>query len=246
MKGILFTCIIHFYSCVANRNYLNQYEILIKQGYFYDVKSQLEGYGFTYFQQIAGVSIFEGNDEYNVRSSKENVAELKQILTDKVLDITQAFYIDPDLPSVLGQFYETEGAEDSEEMGGRLFGDSVDGYDRNMFLTCSPYYDSGHGIDAVWKNFDGYNVTVAVVDIGVSVNHDELRTQIRIAHNFETNDEDVEPEDYGIQYGLLTNHGNSAASVIGAVKDNTLCSAGVAYNASIAGKLTLNCQTFQN
>ncbi|WAR12467.1 FURI1-like protein [Mya arenaria] len=103
-----------------------------------------------------------------------------------------------------------------------------------MFLTCSPYYDTGHGIDAVWENFDGYNITVAVVDIGVSVKHDELSAKIRIAHNFETNDENVEPEDYGIQYSQLTNHGNSAASVIGAVKDNKLCSAGVAYNANIA------------
>ncbi|XP_052815303.1 furin-1-like [Mya arenaria] len=191
----------------------------------------MESQGFTYLQQIAGVSIFQGNEGYKERSSKENVAKLKQILADKVLDIEQAYYIDPDLHSVLGGDYETERAEDDDE---RSFDDFDDDFDRSMFLTCSPYYDTGHGIDAVWENFDGYNITVAVVDIGVSVKHDELSAKIRIAHNFETNDENVEPEDYGIQYSQLTNHGNSAASVIGAVKDNKLCSAGVAYNANIA------------
>lgn len=46
-------------------------------------------------------------------------------------------------------------------------------------LVCSPFYEEGEGIDAAWElGFTGKGVTIAIIDVGVDVDHLELRANI--------------------------------------------------------------------
>ncbi|WAQ94922.1 NEC2-like protein [Mya arenaria] len=119
----------------------------------------------------------------------------------------------------------------------------------NTYPVCSqqdhrfedePYWDEGEKIDETWKlGITGEGITVAILDIGFTVDHPELQPNINknLTFNVVTYNGDVSAvlfHDYIGETIHKTNHGNDCASVVAAVKGNKMCSAGVAHNSKIA------------
>ena len=90
--------------------------------------------------------------------------------------------------------------------------------------TADPFRASQWNLDrigapAAWRVATGSGVTVAVVDSGVDLRHEDLAGQLLPGHDFVDNDDD--PQD---AYG----HGTHVAGIIGALADNGKGVAGVA------------------
>jgi len=50
---------------------------------------------------------------------------------------------------------------------------------QNPFLVCPPFYEERERIDAAWGNgFTGQGVIVAVLDVGVDIDHLELQANV--------------------------------------------------------------------
>ncbi|XP_052795112.1 neuroendocrine convertase 2-like [Mya arenaria] len=115
-----------------------------------------------------------------------------------------------------------------------------EGTDQQERFEEEPYWDEGEGIDETWKlGITGEGITVAILDIGFTVDHPELQPNINksLTFNVVTYDADVSAVLFHNYIGETihkTNHGNDCASVVAAVKGNKMCSAGVAYNSKIA------------
>ncbi|XP_053392498.1 extracellular subtilisin-like protease isoform X2 [Mercenaria mercenaria] len=105
--------------------------------------------------------------------------------------------------------------------------------------VCDKYY--GMGIENAWsRGFTGKGVVVAVTDVGINTNLDDLEPNIEdeLSFNFMKNTKDVTPESFPFYADRSeTDHGNRCASLIAAVKGNGVCSAGIAFNATIARKV---------
>jgi subtilisin family serine protease len=83
----------------------------------------------------------------------------------------------------------------------------------------------------VWeRGIDGQGVTVAVVDGGIELDHEDLRANIarQLSHNYRTGRSDPTPPD------LSDDHGTAVAGIIGAAR-NGLGGVGVAPAARLAG-----------
>ncbi|XP_052796277.1 neuroendocrine convertase 2-like isoform X2 [Mya arenaria] len=115
-----------------------------------------------------------------------------------------------------------------------------DGPDQDHRFEDEPYWDEGEKIDETWKlGITGEGITVAILDIGFTVDHPELQPNINknLTFNVVTYNGDVSAvlfHDYIGETIHKTNHGNDCASVVAAVKGNKMCSAGVAHNSKIA------------
>ncbi|XP_060590055.1 neuroendocrine convertase 2-like [Ruditapes philippinarum] len=103
---------------------------------------------------------------------------------------------------------------------------------------CWPYY--GMDIQEAWSlGYTGLGVNVAIVDIGVDVDHPDLKRNIDLNLSYSFVDKNysfVNPErfrDY-METEEVTSHGTMAAGLIGAEFGNQNCSAGVAFNAKLA------------
>jgi proprotein convertase subtilisin/kexin type 2 len=83
----------------------------------------------------------------------------------------------------------------------------------------------------VWeRGFDGSGVTVAVVDDGLEVGHEDLRVNVAqgLSHNYRTGDGDPTPAE------KVTSHGTAVAGIIAAARNGT-GGIGVAPSAKLAG-----------
>ncbi|KAK3581129.1 hypothetical protein CHS0354_033924 [Potamilus streckersoni] len=98
------------------------------------------------------------------------------------------------------------------------------------------YY--GMGIEEVWAmGYQGYNVTVAIVDIGVEMNHRELYPNIdmNLSHCYGDKSCDANPPKHtNYEEYQQIDHGSKCAGLVAAVKNNQFCSAGVAPRANLA------------
>lgn len=106
-------------------------------------------------------------------------------------------------------------------------------------LICSNYY--GMGIEKVWNDgYTGKDIRIAVTDVGINTDLLDLSASIdkNLSYNYFTNSRDITPEYFpGFQdrAQYFTDHGNRMASVIAAVKENNVCSAGIAYKSKVVG-----------
>ena len=102
------------------------------------------------------------------------------------------------------------------------------------------YFSSGSGnlgedISHDASTYDGTDVTVAIVDTGVEIRHEDLKDRLvadtdgRISHNFNTNTADPSPT------GCEGDHGTSVTGLAVATKDNNLGGYGVAPGAQFVG-----------
>ncbi|XP_053391077.1 furin-1-like [Mercenaria mercenaria] len=103
-------------------------------------------------------------------------------------------------------------------------------------LVCEKYY--GMGIENAWsRGYTGKGVVVAVTDVGINAKLKDLEPNVddELCFNFINNSTNVTPE-YFPSFRELSqpDHGNRCASLIAAVKGNEFCSAGIAFNATIA------------
>ncbi|XP_060566356.1 endoprotease aex-5-like [Ruditapes philippinarum] len=104
-------------------------------------------------------------------------------------------------------------------------------------LVCEHYY--GMGVEKVWsRGYNGSGVTIAITDVGINTHLSDLKDNLNetLSFNFVDNNNNVTPEFfYNIpeKAAFLTDHGNKMASIIGAIKGNNRCSAGIAHNATI-------------
>ncbi|XP_060580578.1 neuroendocrine convertase 2-like, partial [Ruditapes philippinarum] len=103
---------------------------------------------------------------------------------------------------------------------------------------CWPYY--GMDIQEAWSlGYTGLGVNVAIVDIGVDVDHPDLKRNIDLNLSYSFVDKNysfVSPDrfrDY-METEEVTSHGTMAAGLIGAEFGNLICSAGVAFNGKLA------------
>ncbi|XP_053392501.1 uncharacterized protein LOC123563904 isoform X2 [Mercenaria mercenaria] len=103
-------------------------------------------------------------------------------------------------------------------------------------LVCEKYY--GMGIENAWlRGYTGKGVVVAVTDVGINTDLKDLEQNVddKLCFNFMSNSTNVTPENFSSYRELSEpDHGNRCASLIAAVKGNEFCSAGIAYNATIA------------
>ncbi|XP_045212991.2 neuroendocrine convertase 2-like [Mercenaria mercenaria] len=94
------------------------------------------------------------------------------------------------------------------------------------------------GVENAWsRGYSGKGVVVAVTDIGINTDLIDLQPNIdgNLCFNFINNSTNVTPEYlHSYREESFTDHGNRCASLIAAVKGNEVCSAGIAFNASIA------------
>ncbi len=101
-----------------------------------------------------------------------------------------------------------------------------------------PFYDRQWGLatieaEAAWKFSTGSNVTIAVIDSGVDLDHPELAGRIVEGYDF-VNEDTVADDDYG--------HGTLVAGVAAAAAHNDQGIAGVAWNAKILPVKVLDSQ----
>ena len=88
-------------------------------------------------------------------------------------------------------------------------------------------------VDDVWRDnhFYGRGVVVGVVDDGLQYTHPDLRNNYDASLSWDYFDHDPDP----IPNPLKDEHGTPCSGLVGAVKDNGVCGAGVAPQVSLAG-----------
>ena len=92
-----------------------------------------------------------------------------------------------------------------------------------------PFYDKQWALEkieaeAAWKVSTGSNITIAVIDSGVDLDHPELEARVVEGYDFVNDDRDAD-DDYG--------HGTLVAGVAAATTNNDIGIAGLAWNAQI-------------
>ncbi|XP_053380000.1 neuroendocrine convertase 2-like [Mercenaria mercenaria] len=90
------------------------------------------------------------------------------------------------------------------------------------------------------KGLPENGVTIAIMDGGIDIHLLDLERNINteLSYNFVQDNKNVTAEHFNDERPdtlHVTDHGNRVASVLAAVKGNKLCSAGIAYDATIAG-----------
>lgn len=100
-------------------------------------------------------------------------------------------------------------------------GGAKDGFDMNL----GPAWQKG---------YTGKGVVVSILDDGIQTNHPDLALNYdhEASTDINDNDDDPMPRDNGDN-----KHGTRCAGEVAAVAFNRFCGVGVAYNASIGGKL---------
>ncbi|XP_053380575.1 proprotein convertase subtilisin/kexin type 4-like [Mercenaria mercenaria] len=125
-------------------------------------------------------------------------------------------------------------------------------YFGNMYapnLVCSNYY--GMDISKAWsRGYTGKGVTVGITGVGINTDLLDLQQNIdeRLCMNFVNNSKDVTPEYYNnirAISDIKSDHDNRIASIVAATKGNNFCSAGVAYNATIAALKIFQLKLYQ-
>ncbi|XP_060577442.1 neuroendocrine convertase 2-like [Ruditapes philippinarum] len=98
------------------------------------------------------------------------------------------------------------------------------------------------GVQKVWaKNITGKGVKIAIIGAGINTDLKDLKRNIgdcELCKNFIQNSTDVAPESFKDLLDKppsVADHGNKVASIVAAEKDNNICSAGIAYDATIIG-----------
>ena len=86
-------------------------------------------------------------------------------------------------------------------------------------------------IQAVWDNYTGAGVTIAIVDDGLETGHEDFVGNINTTLDYDWNDVDNDPN----PVLASNNHGTSVAGVAAARGDNGIGVAGAAYEAEIVG-----------
>ncbi|XP_052817372.1 neuroendocrine convertase 2-like isoform X2 [Mya arenaria] len=113
----------------------------------------------------------------------------------------------------------------------------------NGKLFCRPFYDELLSIEKAWEfGYTGKGLSIAILDVGVDIDHPELKDNIDvgISYNFIDKDDsaNVIPEFHGYLPAsfYLTNHGNAVASIVAGVTRNKTCDycgAGVAFDSEL-------------
>jgi len=87
------------------------------------------------------------------------------------------------------------------------------------------------------KGYTGKGVVVSILDDGIQTNHPDLALNYdhQASTDINDNDDDPMPRDNGDN-----KHGTRCAGEVAAVAFNQYCGDGVAYNASIGGKVICN------
>lgn len=87
------------------------------------------------------------------------------------------------------------------------------------------------------KGYTGKGVVVSILDDGIQTNHPDLALNYdhQASTDINDNDDDPMPRDNGDN-----KHGTRCAGEVAAVAFNQYCGVGVAYNASIGGKIICN------
>jgi len=87
------------------------------------------------------------------------------------------------------------------------------------------------------KGYTGKSVVVSILDDGIQTNHPDLALNYdhQASTDINDNDDDPMPRDNGDN-----KHGTRCAGEVAAVAFNQYCGVGVAYNASIGGKVIYN------
>ncbi|XP_053380524.1 proprotein convertase subtilisin/kexin type 6-like [Mercenaria mercenaria] len=91
------------------------------------------------------------------------------------------------------------------------------------------------GVEEAWsQGYTGKGVTIATMDVGIDTHLLDLERNINQewSYNFVQDNTDVTAEHFHFDHPVL-GHGNNIASVLAAEKGNSICSAGIAYNATI-------------
>ncbi|XP_053383020.1 neuroendocrine convertase 2-like [Mercenaria mercenaria] len=103
---------------------------------------------------------------------------------------------------------------------------------------CWPYY--GMDVQEAWSlGYTGVGVRVAVVDIGVEMEHPDLKQNLdkNFSYSFvDRNHSDVNPQRFPSYWETeeITSHGTMAAGLIAGEFGNNHCSSGIAFDAKLA------------
>ncbi|KAL3888419.1 hypothetical protein ACJMK2_000786 [Sinanodonta woodiana] len=102
--------------------------------------------------------------------------------------------------------------------------------------VCNQYY--AMEIEDAWTmSYEGNNVTVAIVDIGVELTHKDLNKNIdlRLSYNYFKDDYNANPPDHtDYPERVDIEHGSKCAGLVAALRNNDFCSAGVAPKSRLA------------
>lgn len=109
-------------------------------------------------------------------------------------------------------------------------------FPNQWFLNRGAVDGSDMNVMPAWqKGFTGKNVVVTILDDGIQSNHPDLAQNYdpQASTDINGNDDDPTPRDNGDN-----KHGTRCAGEVAAVAFNEYCGVGIAYNASIGGKLS--------
>ncbi|XP_052809068.1 neuroendocrine convertase 2-like isoform X2 [Mya arenaria] len=198
-----------------------------------EVKALLKEHYFEFQAQVVDdLFIFTYENDTKKVFQETELKSLKRSFHGMIQDIQQCRIMQKAELEGIDYEHASENNRNIETNGGLT--------DQDQRFEEEPFWDEGEGIDEAWKlGITGEGVTVAILDIGFTVDHPELETNINkhLTFNSVTNNADVSALLFHNYIGETihnTNHGNDCASVVAAVKGNKMCSAGVAYNSKIA------------
>ncbi|XP_053474688.1 proprotein convertase subtilisin/kexin type 5 [Ictalurus furcatus] len=108
-------------------------------------------------------------------------------------------------------------------------------WDNMWYIHCDQNCLTDMNIKAAWsRGYTGKGVVVTILDDGVEKQHPDLKQNYdaRASHDVNGNDADPTP-----RYDATNEnrHGTRCAGVVAATANNSLCTAGIAYNARIGG-----------
>ncbi|XP_052781406.1 neuroendocrine convertase 2-like isoform X2 [Mya arenaria] len=194
---------------------------------FEEIKFKSGDFGFKYIKQIAiKLHVFEANTTALWRADQLSRAFREQFSSE--ISAAEPYH-ESEVPSRSPTPYRGRNRSRNRR----------DLRKSQLYKSCAVYYDPD--VEEAWKiGYTGKNVTVAVVDTGVYVDHPDLRMNVNIelSHSFVGfNSSAVKPDTLFSYKELneLTDHGTLAAGIIGSERGNQICSAGIAFNATLVG-----------
>lgn len=152
--------------------------------------------------------------------SNQFVVKIKHTDTYKVFELINILYKDKDIEYIEPNFLFLNAFHTDDEHYSQQWAINNQGY-----LGGTP--DADMDVDEAWNYTTGEGIKVAVLDVGVDLNHPDLQANLLLGYdaiNYTTN---------GGFVGAHSNHGTPCAGIIGAIANNDIGIAGIAYNAKI-------------
>ncbi|XP_053391636.1 neuroendocrine convertase 2-like [Mercenaria mercenaria] len=221
-------------SSEKEKNNIQEYMIQIKEEWIDTIKIEAPRFGFRYKRKLVS-NIFLFEEDLKPSDQPANVFHpdmkaFKEFFAKKILHVKKR-------EKVIVKYYPWRNGSLSQSQttfGRWILRPRTSAHSKQ----CWPYY--GMDVQEAWSlGYTGVGVRVAVVDIGVEMEHPDLTKNLdkNFSYSFVDGDHsDVNPQRFQSYWETeeITSHGTMAAGLIAGEFGNNHCSSGIAFDSKLA------------